>query len=182
MEWVILIIVAFAFWGAYRLYKRAAETNAHPNNSGSPRPDVGQDGDGRLSSAPEPAVSRDIDPSQIADLRDLPSIRTRVKGSAFVVSDANRERFGGTEYELRREPTNPHDSHAVAVYGQGRKVGYISAAKAASVAPLLDALPEVAFVVGGAGVESNSIRLWVDVPSIPALRQYVKGRSHNIQR
>jgi hypothetical protein len=125
-------------------------------------------------------VPEEIDQTLVADLRDLPSTRYRIKGSAYVVSDANRERFGGTEYQLRREPRNRHDALAIAIYGQGHKVGYISAARAASIAPLLDELPEIAFTVSGAGVATTSIRLWVDVPSLPSLRKYVKSRACSI--
>jgi hypothetical protein len=125
-------------------------------------------------------VPEEIDQTLVADLRALPSTRYRIKGSAYVLSDANRERFGGAEYQMRREPRNRHDALAIAIYGQGHKVGYISAAKAASIAPLLDELPEIAFTVSGAGVATTSIRLWVDVPSLPSLRNYVKSRARSI--
>ncbi|PWR24811.1 hypothetical protein DKG74_07015 [Zavarzinia aquatilis] len=36
----------------------------------------------------------------------------------------------GDPVELRPEPTNPHDSNAVAVYVSGRQVGYVSRQKA----------------------------------------------------
>lgn len=109
-------------------------------------------------------------------MRELPSSRFRIKGSAYVVTYDERERFGGAEYQLRREPKNRHDSQAIAIYGQDRKVGYISTSKAATLAPLLDQLPETAFIVGGTGVSDASIALWVDVPSAPALRAFVNSR------
>ena len=119
----------------------------------------------------------DMDAANVADLRGLPSARYRIKGSSFVVSDSNRERFGGSEYHLVREPKNRHDACAVAIYGQGHKVGYVSASKAAALAPLLDQLPEDVFLVGGNGVISNSIRLWVDLPTLSEFRKYVKART-----
>ena len=190
MEWLVAIVlfafVAFVLWGAGRLLfprSDALQRTTTPSTPLSrpaavrpiPRP-VAASSSSKTSTRASAPAPVELDPAHVADLRDLPSTRYRVKGSAFVVSDANRERFGGTEYQLRREPKNRHDGNAIAIYGQGHKVGYISAAKAASIAPLLDELPEVAFTVSGAGVLGNSIRLWVDVPSIPSLRQYVKAR------
>lgn len=54
------------------------------------------------------------------------------------MEDRDREAYSGREYPLVREPENKHDSNAVAVYGRGRKVGYLSTAKAAGVGPELD--------------------------------------------
>ncbi|KFF58655.1 hypothetical protein JF66_17000 [Cryobacterium sp. MLB-32] len=187
MEWLIIIalfaVVAFVLWGASRLVFPQVDTLKPSTKPSTPAPratasqPVAHPVATRApAKAPTPALL-DLDPAEVADLRGLPFSRYRIKGSAYVISDTNRERFGGTEYQLRREPKNRHDTHAIAIYGQGRMVGYISAAKAASIAPLLDVLPEVAFTVGGAGVVGNSIRLWVDVPSLPALRQYVKART-----
>ncbi|WP_295125938.1 HIRAN domain-containing protein [uncultured Leifsonia sp.] len=116
----------------------------------------------------------------VRDLREVPSVRMRIVGSAHWVSDSARATYGGTEYLLVREPTNTHDSSAVAVYGGGRKVGYLSAAKAASLAPLLDAMGADAYRVGGTSVLGNSIRLWVDVPRVPDLRAVARtGRDES---
>jgi HIRAN domain len=111
------------------------------------------------------------------DLRSLSSVRARIKGSANWVTESGRSKFGGTEYLLVREPTNKADSSAVAIYGKGRKVGYVSAAKAAAFAPLLDSMPEDAFVVGGTSTVENSIRLWVDLPTMPALREFTASQT-----
>lgn len=113
---------------------------------------------------------------RVLDLRELPSTRLRIKGSANWVTDLERGTFGGTEYLLVREPKNRFDKSAVAVHGKGRKVGYVSAAKAAALAPILDPLPFDAFQVSGTSVIENSIRLWVDIPKIVELRQFVKTR------
>ena len=107
---------------------------------------------------------------RVADLASLESVRTRIKGSAYWVTDKDRRRYGGSEYLLIREPENEADASAVAVYGKGRKVGHLSAARAASLAPLLDRLDADAFRVTGAGTSPNSIVLWVDVPKVGALR------------
>ncbi|RYG71577.1 hypothetical protein EON77_12830, partial [bacterium] len=90
----------------------------------------------------------------VIDLAPLDSVRTRIKGSAFYVTDDERRKYGGPEYLLIREPDNPVDSGAVAVYGRGRKVGHLSTARAASLAPLLDALTGNAYRVTGTGTSS----------------------------
>ncbi|MGG7507556.1 HIRAN domain-containing protein [Plantibacter sp. YIM 135249] len=113
---------------------------------------------------------------QILSLEQLPSIRARIKGSFGCVSDEERERYSAQRYLLVREPTNSHDENAIAIYGRGRKVGYVSAAKAAALAPLLDPLPYDAFSVGGAGTSDSSIQMWVDLPRMPELRNYLRGQ------
>lgn len=111
----------------------------------------------------------------VLDLRELPSSRFRIVGSAYWVSMAGREKHGDTEYLLVREPKNNWDKSAVAVYGKGRKVGHLSEKKAAAYAPILDAFDFDAFTVGGASVSVNSSQLWVDLPSLPALRAFTKA-------
>lgn len=120
----------------------------------------------------------DVDALSIIDLTGVESTRMKVKGIAYWASDSERARYGGQEYLLVREPDNEHDAHAIAVYGGGRKLGYVSASRAALLAPLLDALPGDAFRVGGAAVPGGTTtRLWVDLPRVPALRAYVRGRA-----
>jgi hypothetical protein len=109
----------------------------------------------------------------VLDLRQIASVRARIVGTANYVSDAQRSKFGGTEYLLVREPRNRHDSNAVAIYGNGRKVGYVSASKAASIAAMLDALSFDAFKIAGTGTLGNSSRLWADLPTVPGLRAFV---------
>jgi hypothetical protein len=111
----------------------------------------------------------------VLDLRDLPSSRLRIVGSGFWVTDAGRYKHGGSEYLLVREPKNKWDANAVAVYGKGRKVGHLSEAKAAALAPIFDELSFDAYRVGGAPPADNSIRMWVDVPAIPKLRTFAKS-------
>ncbi|QJU54349.1 hypothetical protein HL652_12420 [Herbiconiux sp. SALV-R1] len=118
----------------------------------------------------EPPVAPDY-----CDLRGLPSIRTRVKGSANYVTDAQRIAASGTEYVLVREPTNEHDSSAIVVYGRGVKLGYVSRAKAASMAPSLDLIGAAGYLVSGAAAAEGNIRLWVDLPRVPDLREFARG-------
>ena len=120
----------------------------------------------------------DLETLATLDLREVPSTRMRIKGSANWVTDSARAKFGGAEYLLVREPENEFDTTAVAVYGKGRKVGYLSSVKAAGLAPILDPLAFDAFKAGGASVFENSIRLWVDVPNLAQLRQFLKALAH----
>lgn len=106
------------------------------------------------------------------DLRSLASRRLRIVGVASHLHDRERSLFGGVEYRLVREPKNVYDANVVAVYGQERKVGYLSAVKAASLAPLLDRLDEAAFALSGCGVTEASARLWVDLPRVPELCKF----------
>lgn len=113
------------------------------------------------------------------DVLDLsgvaPTKRTRIVGSFGWVTEEDRRIYGGSSYLLVREPHNQFDPQAVAVYGKGRKVGYLSSAKAAAFSQILDPLSFDAFKVGGASVSSDSIRMWVDLPTLPSLRAFVKG-------
>lgn len=120
-----------------------------------------------------------IDPStlRVLSLSALDSTRLRVKGSAYQLTAAERHRFGGKRYLLVRESENEYDPNAVAVYGNGRRVGYLSAAKAEALAPLLDQLDADAFEVAGAGTTADSMKLWVDLPKITELRRFLRERS-----
>ena len=118
-----------------------------------------------------------VDGLKVVDLTSLPSVRTRIVGSGYWVSDKERRRYGGSEYLLVREPDNEHDPKAIAVYGLGRKVGHLSAAKAASLASLLDRLSADAYRVTGAGADARSVRLWVDLPRVEALRKFTSAPS-----
>ena len=111
------------------------------------------------------------------DLRSLEASRVRVKGTAAWVPAALRADVGGQVYVLRREPGNEHDANAIAVIWKGKKVGYVSAVKAQSMAPLLDRLGSSDFIVSGMGAYTNSTRLWVDLPKIAELRQFVAQSS-----
>ncbi|KZE90635.1 HIRAN domain-containing protein [Microbacterium sp. TNHR37B] len=115
-------------------------------------------------------------PVGAVDLRGLESTRVRVKGTAHYVAQELRESMGGPVYVLRREPGNPHDGWALAVWWGEQRVGYVSAAKAAALSPLLDRVGDT-FVVSGMGAYTNSTRLWVDLPKVPALRAFVGSRS-----
>jgi hypothetical protein len=117
----------------------------------------------------------DEDSLAVLDLRGVKATRTRIVGSAYWVTDVGRAKHGGDEYLLVREPGNKWDANAVAVYGKGRKVGHLSEAKAAALSPIFDLLEFDGFKVAGESVSANSVRMWVDLPSVPALRSFVKS-------
>ncbi|WP_156794807.1 HIRAN domain-containing protein [Curtobacterium sp. BH-2-1-1] len=103
------------------------------------------------------------------DLRQLSAGRHRVKGTFAYVPAGRRRDVGGIEYWLVREPSNPHDSNAVAVWDTTRKVGYISAAKASLLAPELDRVNAPAFRVNGES-SADKIALHVHLPHIKGVR------------
>jgi hypothetical protein len=119
----------------------------------------------------------DYSSMRVRDMTSLPSRRLRIRGSFAYVTAEQRSVFGGTEYLLVREPQNRHDANAIAVYGRQRKIGYVAARTAATMCVWLDQLDGDGFVVKGTSTLGDSIRLWVDLPSIPALRDYVANNS-----
>ncbi|MCR2785064.1 MULTISPECIES: HIRAN domain-containing protein [unclassified Microbacterium] len=110
----------------------------------------------------------------LPDLRGLETVRARVEGTHYLAHDRERSHDGDRMYVLRREPRNKRDMSAIAVYARGRAVGYVSATRAAAIAPLLDRLGGAA-VINGLGSESGSSRLWVDLPEEEALLGFVRS-------
>ncbi|GGE86520.1 HIRAN domain-containing protein [Mycetocola zhadangensis] len=120
-------------------------------------------------------VSVDERALSILDIRGVDSIRVRIVGSAYCLTHKERDTFGGAEYLLKPEPENKHDPHAIAVYGRGRKVGYVSSAKASALSGILATMPFDAFRIAGASTTESSSRMWADLPRLPALRTFAKG-------
>jgi len=74
----------------------------------------------------------------------LPAVSLAVVGIEFDNADGSNRRFAlslcdpGDPIELRREPTNPADEHAVAVHSaNGMQLGYIASIRAVRISPLL---------------------------------------------
>ncbi len=109
----------------------------------------------------------------LPDLRGLDSHRARVEGTQYRAHDHERLSIGDRMYVLRREPRNKRDTSAIAVYARGRGVGYVSPARAAVIAPLLDRIGGAA-VVNGIGTDTESSRLWVELPAPDALDDFVR--------
>ena len=113
---------------------------------------------------------RHLDNAYVMDLRALPAAEYGIKGYSFYV-EAGRA-YQADTYRLVREPENPEDRWAIAVFNIERKVGYVSHAKATQYAPLLDELPAEVFVVGGVVRERGKMLLLM--PKLPELRQLVR--------
>lgn len=76
----------------------------------------------------------------------------------------------GEPIELRPEPKNPHDEHAVAVYScRGVQLGYLTAERAPWIGGMLKQGQEVAAVYQGVGSTSAWARVAFDgeVPTLP---------------
>lgn len=110
----------------------------------------------------------------LPDLRSLESTRVRVMGTHFRVHDPERGAMGDRLYVLRRESRGRHAS-AIAVFAEGRNIGYVPVEPANRLAPLLDRLGGAA-LVNGLGTSGSSIRLWIDLPDEAALHRYVQTR------
>lgn len=129
----------------------------------------------RAATPREKRKTIDRDGMTLLDLRHIESTPLKLRGVSHYVSAPGRAQFGGEELVLVREPHNPHDSFAIAVYGSGRKLGHVSANRALSLTPLLDKLPFDGFLVGG-NVELREGRipqLSVLLPRVPLLRAFV---------
>jgi hypothetical protein len=104
----------------------------------------------------------------LPDFRDLPSRTVRVERTHYIVNDRERRSQDDRLYVLRRESTSRRDPAEVAVFSNGRGVGYLPRAVAAVVAPALARIGGAA-VVNGIGTQRGSIRLRVEVPTGDAL-------------
>ncbi|WP_166784722.1 HIRAN domain-containing protein [Cryobacterium sp. TMT2-14] len=116
----------------------------------------------------------DVATLRVLDLRSIPATQYRIVGSAFSVTQAGRYAHGADQYLLIREPRNKHDPNAVAVYGKGRRVGYVSRTKAAMLAPILDPLPQDAFLVNGTGMGAEK-QMQVGIPAAAGLQKFLKA-------
>lgn len=109
-------------------------------------------------------------PESAFDLRVAEGTSCAIAGISHWVDDSDIAKSG--QLYLRREPSNEHDVNAVAVYAETRKVGYLSAGRAKSYAPLLDQLGGQAVVSRD---ESRS-RASFFLPPIPEMRKIVKAK------
>lgn len=119
------------------------------------------------------AVGRVGRHDDLPDLRKLPSSPVSVGRTHYVVHDREREKTGDRLYVLRREPRDRRHPEDIAVYANGRGVGYLPDGAAAALAPLLDRLGGAAVVNGTGSSRAGSIRLRVEVPDAEALRGFV---------
>lgn len=137
----------------------------------------------RRDRASAPRVSRKVvavDDMRLLDLRHLDATPLKLRGVSHYVSEAGRSKHGSSELVLKREPSNPHDAFAVAVYGSGRKLGHVSASRAALLTPLLDQLAFDGYIVAGIveQVPGRMTQLHVMLPRVPLLRAWVKEQQN----
>ncbi|WDG16999.1 hypothetical protein [Microbacterium sp. Clip185] len=110
--------------------------------------------------------------ADLPDLRHLPSRPVALERTHYIVNDRERHGDERRAYVLRRAKRSRRDKGGISVTSNGRGVGYLPAAAAHEVGPLIDRLGG-AVVVNGAGARDGGIRLWVDLPEIDNLRQFV---------
>jgi multidrug efflux pump subunit AcrB len=112
----------------------------------------------------------------LPDLRALSSRPVALERTHYLVND--RERLGQERraYVLRREPDRRRGSANIAVFSNGRGVGYLPTDVAEEMRPFLDQIGGAA-IVNGAGAKSGSIRLWVDLPTRSALDEFVRAEA-----
>lgn len=112
-----------------------------------------------------------VDYGKPAAFPDLPTSRVRTVGQGHYLTGDERDGLNMRVAVLVRDRDNPVDPLAVAVIRKdGRKVGYVSEAKARTFAPILDKLGtmKVTCTVDGS-------RLWLDLPKPADLRKAIKG-------
>lgn len=116
-------------------------------------------------------------------MSEFPTIKTRVAGISFENKDgssrqANARRVRkGDPLQLRREPENVYDPHALAVEfvepeGQTLQLGYVPRGLASVLAPMVDAgakLEASVIRAGGGGLQLIGIRMKIDgdINSLP---------------
>lgn len=133
---------------------------------------------GAAKAAAKPRNAIKVGDMRLLDLRHLDSVPLKLRGISHYVSERGRAQFGDSELVLKREPTNPHDAIAIAVYGKGRKLGHVSAARAAQLTPMLDRLGYDGYLVDGIveQVPGRMTQLHVMLPRVPVLRAWAKGQ------
>lgn len=105
-----------------------------------------------------------FDPATVADLRPLGGKSWKAVGAGNCLSDRERDALQSGWFVLRREPDNPYDANAVAVYLDCRKVGYLTAAKAKTYSPILAAIEAQGFEVDGQ-IVGRSAHIQLPAPS-----------------
>ena len=107
----------------------------------------------------------------LPDLRALTSRTVTVERTHFLVNDRERHTQDDRLYVLRHRAGTRGEQADVAVFSNGRGVGFLPRSIAAGVSPLLHAIGGAA-VVNGTGARRGSLRLRVDVPTVAAFAAY----------
>ncbi len=107
----------------------------------------------------------------LPDLRGLPSHRVAIERTHYLANDNERHDQAERLYVLRRDAADHRSTTSIAVYANGRSVGYLPDRVSRGIAAHLDQLGGAA-IVSGAGVGHGSIRLRVYVPTRDALHDF----------
>lgn len=123
--------------------------------------------------APESAVPERED--DVVDLTGVDAVRVRVIGIDDLPGADELKEIPSDVYELQVEQEAGDAAAAVAVFAGERKVGYLSAAKASTLVPLLETLPGNRYLVAGETDVVKPGQLGVLIPRVPALRAFTKS-------
>ncbi|GAA3900656.1 hypothetical protein [Microbacterium invictum] len=115
----------------------------------------------------------------LPDLRQLSSRAVALERTHYLVNDRERQGRERRAYVLRREPDGSREVADVAVFSNGRGVGYLPTREAGETGPFLDRMGGAA-IVNGVGPATGSIRLWVDLPTPSALGEFVGASATHI--
>ncbi len=113
--------------------------------------------------------------ADLPDLRSLTSRTIALERTHYLVDDRERRTRRPRAYILRTETDASRGPHNVAVFSNGRGVGYLPVPAAQEMQPLLDRIGGSA-IVNGAGMKTGSIRLWVDLPTPRSIRAFLPTR------
>lgn len=108
--------------------------------------------------------------ADMLDLRALDAVDGRIRGQFGYLEEDERKQYQTKTYILRRDPENPHDPNAIAVYTKHRQIGYVSAGRAEKLAPLLDQIGAEGYLVNS-GAKTDTVVTKILLPKIPALRK-----------
>lgn len=124
-----------------------------------------------------------------ATIGDAAAFHTKLAGVTF---EGRQDTIAGlhvdSELELRREPANPHDAHAIAVFFGALQLGYISRNVAKHVAPVIDSgeryRARVESLTGGGEGKHRGVNvlIWRDAHVSTAQRaQRARGRRQQVR-
>jgi hypothetical protein len=120
-------------------------------------------------------ATRSFNPGRVADLRGLGGVLWKVVGMSYWLQDGERDSLRVGWFVLHREPGNPHDKNAVAVYLDCRKIGYLTVAKAKTYSPILASISAEAYEVAG---QIDGRDALVRLPPPTTLQMIANGRNH----
>jgi single-stranded-DNA-specific exonuclease len=115
-----------------------------------------------------------------ARIGDAATFHTKIAGVTF---EGRQDTIGGLQVgavlKLERQPGNPHDPNAIAVWYGGLQLGFLNRGIAAHLAPAIDGgaryRARVASLTGG-GARSRGVNIFVERDAVAALADRERGR------